>query len=110
VIFDIRVSDTDGRTYLNTAPFKVLQKQEKEKKTKYVEARMQACRHTGIQARRSFTPLVFSVDDMRSKETTAACKHLARLLSEKWSRSYTQVCGLVRSRLNIALVGSSSDS
>ena len=44
----------------------------------------------------------------RNKETIAASQRLARLLSEKWHRPYSQVVGLIRSRLNIALVRSAS--
>lgn len=45
---------------------------------------------------------------MREKETVAASKRLARLLSEKWKRPYSQVVGMVRSRITVALVRASS--
>jgi hypothetical protein len=99
-IFDIRVTDTDARSFRNTDPTKVLEKQAKEKKDKYLDA----C----SEARRHFTPLVFSVDGMPERETIAASKRLARMLADKWKRPYSQVVGVVRSRLNIALVRASS--
>jgi hypothetical protein len=99
-IFDIRVTDTDSRSHRNKDPTKVLAKQAKEKKDKYSDA----C----TQARRHFTPLVFSVDGLREKETIAASKRLSRLLSDKWKRPYSQVVGMVRSRLSIALARASS--
>ena len=99
-IFDVRVTDTDAPSNRNTAPEKVLQRHEKEKKTKYGAL----C----IARRRTFTPLVFSVDGMQGAEATAASKRLASSLASKWKRSYSEVCGFVRSRLSIALVRSAS--
>jgi hypothetical protein len=99
-IFDVRVTDTDAPSNRNTAPEKVLQRHEKEKKDKYGAL----C----IARRRTFTPLVFSVDGMQGVEATAASRRLASSLASKWKRSYSEVCGFVRSRLSIALVRSSS--
>lgn len=67
-VFDIRVSDTDAPTYRGQDPAKVLAKQEKEKKDKYLDL----C----LARRRHFTPLVFSVDGMHGKETRAASKRM----------------------------------
>ena len=99
-IFDIRVTDTDAASYRRKDPAKVLGDQEKAKKVKYGEA----CR----EAHRHFTPLVFSVDGMEGTEAKAARKRLASCLAAKWGRNYSQVCGLVRSRLAIALARSLS--
>jgi hypothetical protein len=63
-IFDVRVTDTDAPSNRNTAPQKVLQRHhEKEKKDKYGAL----C----IARRRTFTPLVFSVDGMQGVEPPA---------------------------------------
>jgi hypothetical protein len=51
---------------------------------------------------------VFSVDGLLGKEATAASKCLASALAWKWKRSYSEVCGFVRSPLSIALICSSS--
>ena len=100
-IFDVRVTDTDAPSHRNTPPEKVLQRHEKEKKAKYGAL----C----IARRRTFTPLgVFSVDGMQGVEATAASRRLASSLASKWKRSYSEVCGFVRSRLAIALVRSAS--
>ena len=99
-IFDVRVTDTDAPSNRNTAPAKVLQRHEAEKKNKYGAL----C----IARRRTFTPLVFSVDGMQGVEATAASRRLASSLASKWKRSYSEVCGFVRSRLSIALVRSAS--
>ncbi len=81
-------------------PHKVLARHEKEKKDKYVEP----C----LARRRTFTPLVFSVDGLRGAEASAASKKLASRLSAKWKRAYSEVCGFVRSRLAITLVRTTS--
>jgi hypothetical protein len=99
-IFDIRVTDTDAPTYRGLAPRKVLAKHEKEKKDKYVE-------HC-LARRRHFTPLVFSVDGLRGAEAEAATKRLASRLAAKWKRTYSEVCGFVRSRLALTLVRTTS--
>ena len=99
-IFDVRITDTDQPTNRNTDPTKVLLRHEKEKKAKYGDL----C----IARRRTFTPLVFSVDGLLGKEATAASKRLASSLAAKWKRSYSEICGFVRSRISFALVRSSS--
>ena len=99
-IFDVRITDTDCRSNRHTEPHKILARQEKEKKQKYLDP----C----LERRRTFTPLVFSVDGLRGKECAAASRRLALLLSKKWSKTYSQVCGFVRSRLAISLVRAAS--
>ena len=99
-IFDVRITDTDQPSNRKTAPSKVLLRHKKEKKDKYGAL----C----IARRRTFTPLVFSVDGLLGKEAKAASKRLASTLAAKWKRSYSEVCGFVRSRLSIALIRSSS--
>ena len=97
---DARVTDTDAPTYRGQDPHKVLAKHEKEKKDKYVE-------HC-VARRCHFTPLVFSVDGLRGSEANAATKKLASRLAAKWKRTYSEVCGFVRSRLSITLVKTTS--
>jgi hypothetical protein len=99
-IFDIRVTDTEVASNRGMDPKKVLKRHETEKKKKYNEL---------CQARhRHFTPLVFSVDGLQGTECLAASKRLASLLAAKWKRSYSEVCGYVRSRLSVALARSAS--
>ena len=99
-IFDVRVTDTDAPSQRNTDPSKILKRHEKEKKDKYNDL----C----LARRRTFTPLVFSVDGLQGTEAQAASKRLANLLSKKWHRAYSEVCGYVRSRLSVALARSAS--
>jgi hypothetical protein len=99
-IYDVRVTDTDAPSHSGQDPFKVLAKQEREKRDLYEEP----CN----ARRRDFTPLVFSVDGLMGEQATAVSRRLARRLSNKWGRSYSTVCGFVRSRLSISLVRSVS--
>jgi len=94
-IFDIRVTDTDAASYRTTDPKTVLKRHEREKKSKYNDLCLARHRH--------FTPLVFSVDGMLGVEAIAATKRLASLLSTKWKRTYSELCGFTRSRLSVAL-------
>jgi hypothetical protein len=99
-IFDVRVTDTDAPSNRGLDPAKILKKHEKEKQAKYLA-------HC-LARRRHFTPLVLSVDGLRGTETQAASKRLASMLSVKWKRTYSEVCGFVRSRLSVALARSTS--
>ena len=78
-IFDIRITDTDARSYGNTDSRKILECHAREKKSKYEEA----C----LERRRDFTPMVYSVDGLASKETRAAERRLASMLASKWDRN-----------------------
>ena len=99
-IFDVRVTDTDAPYQLDVPPEDCLARHEKEKKKRYL-------RHC-LDRKRSFTPLVFSVDGLLSRECTAAMRRLATLLAAKWSSPYSQVCGFVRARLVLALIRANS--
>ena len=100
MVFDVRITDTDAKLYCKQDPLKILQSAEQAKKRKY----QAACQEN----HKDFTPLVFSVDGLRALEAVAAVKRLAALLSEKWQRAYSLVCGYVRSCLGIALVRSTN--
>jgi hypothetical protein len=99
-IFDVCVTDTNAPYHQGQDSHKILAKHKKEKKDKYVDA----C----LARRRTFTSLVFSVDRLRGTEASAATKKLASRLSAKWKRTYSEVCGFVRSRLSITLVRTTS--
>ena len=97
-IFDLRVTDTDAKSYLPTEVSKVLARQEKEKKGKYLNS----CH----EMRKDFTPMVYSVDGVAGREARSAEKRLAILLAAKWKRQYSQVVYFVRVRMQLALVRS----
>ena len=94
-VIDVRVTDLDSASYKRTAPEKVLARQEKEKKTKYLEP----C----LQQRKSFVPFVVSTDGMLSYEAQNLVRRSSRTLAGKWEMPYSQVCNLVRTRLSIAI-------
>ena len=70
-----------------------------ERRKKY----QQACE----DQRRSFVPLVMTTDGMLGEATKATVKRLAVLLSNKWNRPYSHVCGLVRSQLSVTIARAS---
>ena len=95
-IIDVRVTDTDAKSYRSKDPAKVLEAQEREKKKKY----LQAC----LGQRRHFTPFVVSTDGLLGKEAKTLLRKLSALLAEKWEKPYSQVCGFVNARMSIAIV------
>ena len=99
-VFDIRICDTDSRSYGNTSSSKILKRHAKEKKDKY-EA---AC----LDRRRDFTPLVYSVDGMASKDARTAERRIAWLLAKKWSRTYSDMACFIRTRMSLAIVRSNT--
>jgi hypothetical protein len=99
-IIDIQVMDTECPLQRGSDPGVILKHHEAEKKRKYLVHCERQHKH--------FTPLVFSVDGMMGVECDAARKRLASRLATKWKRTYSELCGFVRSRLAIALVRSAS--
>jgi len=88
-VFDVRICDMDSRSYSNSSSIKILECHAKEKKDKYETA----C----IDRHRDFTPLVYSVDGMASKEARMAKRCIAWLLAKSgaahtrtWQASSTQ--------------------
>jgi hypothetical protein len=69
---------------------------EREKKKKYLEA----C----LKQRPHFTPFVVSTDVLIGKESKILLKKLSALLSEKWEKPYSEVCGFIIARMSIAII------
>ena len=99
-ILDIRITDTDAKAHFAHSSEKVLEKAAKEKKKKYNDA----C----LARRRTFCPLVYSVDGMTCKEALAFEKRIAGLLSKKMDRRYSEMVGFVRQRMCLAVVRSNT--
>ena len=95
-VLDVRITDTDQPTYRGSSTENVLERQAKGNKDFYI----QAC----VERRRSFAPLIYSVDGMAAKETGAFEKHVASLLAVKWRRHYSEMVGFVRARMSLAVV------
>ena len=86
------------RNYMDSE--KILESCARVKKLKY----LQPC----AERRRSFTPLIYSVDGMAGREAQAFEKRIAHLLAEKWERHYSELRGFVRSRMALSVVRSIS--
>ena len=95
-IIDVRLTDTDQKTYLPDTPYIVLEKQEQEKKKKYSKD----CQ----KQRKSFTPFVVSIDGMFGKEAQALLKNLAFIMANKWDLTYSQIRGYLNSKISIAIL------
>ena len=94
--FDIRVTDTEAKSYNNKSSKAVLMQCEEEKKKKY----SQACAEKHI----SFTPLVFSVDGLIGTECQVFLKRLAERLASKWDKPYGQTISWIRTRVSFAVL------
>jgi hypothetical protein len=99
-IFDVRVTDTDAPSQRTVDPAKILKRHKRAKKARYNDL----C----IARRRTFTPLVFSIDGLQGVEAQAATNRLGTMLKDKWGQPLSQVMGFVRARLSVALACSAS--
>ncbi|KAL7478783.1 hypothetical protein ACHAW6_004560 [Cyclotella cf. meneghiniana] len=99
-VFDVRTCDMDSRSYGATSSTKILKRHAKEKKEKY-EA---AC----LECRRDFTPLIYSVDGMASKDARTAEWRVAWLLAQKWKRTYSDISNFIRTWMSLAIVRSNT--
>jgi hypothetical protein len=88
VIVDVRVTDTDAKSYLAT--------QEREKKKK--------CLQSCLEQRKHFTPFVVSTDGLIGREAGELLKRLSLWLADKWERPYLVVRGFVSARMSIGIV------
>jgi hypothetical protein len=99
-IFNVRITDSDAATHRTVEVSKLLARQEKEKKSKY----LQSCHEMG----KDFTPLVYTVDGVAGREARTAEKRLAALLADKWKRPYSQMVYYVKVRMQLSLVRTTS--
>ena len=97
-MFDIRIVNLDVGSYLRMTPEKALANAEKEKNDFYLQA--------FLERRRTFTPMVYYVDEIPGAEALAAQKRLAALLSYKLEREYSEICSFVWARISLAIVRS----
>jgi hypothetical protein len=95
-IIGVCITDVNAKSNHSRAPGTVLAEHEREKKKKYLEP----C----LKQRWHFTPFVVSTDGILDKEAKTLLKHLSALLSEKWEKPYSEVCGYVNAQISIAIV------
>ncbi|KAL7478533.1 hypothetical protein ACHAW6_004343 [Cyclotella cf. meneghiniana] len=84
-VFDIRICDTDARSYANTSSDKVLEHDSKEKIRKYKPA------------------CLAHLDGLASKGSRKAKQRLACVLVKKWDRAYSDVANFIRVRMSLAI-------
>ncbi|KAL7474377.1 hypothetical protein ACHAW6_000352, partial [Cyclotella cf. meneghiniana] len=94
-VFDVRICDTDSRSYGNTSLSKILECHAKEKKDKYETVCLERCR--------DFTPLVYSVSGMASKDVRMAKRRIEWILAKKWSHTYSDMASFIRTRMRLAI-------
>ncbi len=94
-VFNVQICDTDSCSYSNTSSSKILENHAKEKKDKYETA----C----LNHRRNFTPLVYFVDEMASKDTQTAKLRISWLIGKKWSRTYLDMASFIHTRMTLQL-------
>lgn len=82
-VLDTTIVQTDAKGYSATLSRNNIKAAARAKKKKY----LQVC----LENRRSFMPLVYSLDGMAGKEAKAFEKGLAALLAEKWNRLYSEM-------------------
>ena len=99
-IFDVRITDTDAKSYGNCDSAKILERFAQQKRNMY-EA---AC----LERRKDFTPLCYSVDGLPCKAAKAAERRLASLLSTKWDRQYSEMVHFIRTRMSLSVVRSNT--
>ncbi|KAL7474751.1 hypothetical protein ACHAW6_000723, partial [Cyclotella cf. meneghiniana] len=97
-VFDIRICNTDFRSYGATSSTKILKQHAKEKKDKYKAA----C----LECRQDFTPIVYSMDGMASKDARTAERRVAWLLAQKWKCRYSAIANFIRMLMSLAVVRS----
>ena len=95
-LFDIRVVDTDARSYCGRTPIAVLCSAEVEKKRK--------CSLACQSHRASFTPLCVSVDGLLAPEARFFVQRLSDNLSMKWEQPFGVVSSWVRACLSFAIL------
>ena len=99
-MFDIQIVNLKAGSYLRMTPEKALAQADKEKKDLY----LRAC----LERRSTFTPIVYSADEITEAESLAAQKRLAPLLIYKLKHKYSVMCGFVQARMSLAIVRSNS--
>ena len=95
-VHNMRVVNTDAKSYWDKSPEICLEEAERGKKKMYLEA----C----LQQRRHFSPFVASIDGLLGVETTSTLKRIASCLASKWKQPYSKTCGYVKSMIAINFV------
>jgi len=99
-LFDCRIFNADAISYVNTPITTLLENQRNDKKKQY---------NSAVEKRRgTFTPFIASCDAILDVEAEHYLKRLSSYLSEKWEKSYSEVIGWVRARVQVCILRSVS--
>ena len=96
---DVRITNTNSASQHNVKTEKVLLRHEKEKKREY-NRRVMNIEHG------TFTPLLFSVSGVLSKECSMFHKHMAEKIAKKFNESYEKVITVIRYKLSFIILRS----
>ena len=77
-IFDVRITNFMATSYLGRYTYHALQTGENINKRKHLQA--------FLEARKNFTPLVFSKERCMGRETQVSVKRMAALLRNNWDQ------------------------
>ena len=97
--FDIRVTNLNAKSQVNSNSDTIFKKHEEEKKRKY-NYRVLNNEHG------SFTPLVFSTNGGMGRECVIYHKHLAEKIASKTGQSYERVMTWIRCKLSFVVMRS----
>jgi len=92
--------NADAPSYLTTSLQSLFDKARDRKKKKYSEA---------AEVRRStFTPIIASCEGIFDHEAQIYMKRMSTLLASKWGKSYSQVHGWLKARMQVCILRSVS--
>ena len=97
--FDVRFTNTNAASQVNTPVEKIYLKHEKEKKKKYIDRVLN-------NEQGSFTPLVFSINGGMSPECILFHKQLADKIANKTDQKYHKVIAWIRCKLSFLIMRS----
>ena len=95
-LIDVRVVDTDARSYCGRLVDQVIKSAEDEKKNKYSAA--------VANRRGTFTPFVVSVDGYMGAEAERTLKRLAEMMVWKWEKRYSYIINWIRAYMTFAVI------
>ena len=99
-LFDICICNADAPSYQGKSIDSVFNEHKDFKRKKYAEA--------AEHKRASFSPILATCDGVFDFEAKAYTRQLAVLLSKKWSKSYAEVHGWIKARMQICIIRSVS--
>ena len=99
-LYFLWIINADAESYANKPISNIFEFHRNEKKKKY---------NTAVQDRRgTFTPFIASCDAIFDTEAEHYVRRLSSQIADKWGKSYSQVIGWVRAKMQICILSSIS--